>query len=100
MAQMADIGLFQIRRDLYKQRHNAAGCGHTVAPSSDCAAQIVTGLEITKPRRVRRGDIEGDIVGVCHQAGHRKAVIIGRPGTCLVCPDIDPDDALRLVAPA
>ncbi len=88
-----DVTILEVGGDLDEERAYDTGLCHAVAAGGDGAPQIVACLQVSKPRRVRRGDIQRDVVGIGRKPRHRGAVIIRRHVAGLVGADIDPDDA-------
>ena len=91
----------EIRRDFQQHRRIAGILAHALARIDHLGEQVVERrrlLQIAQARRVRRGDVDGEIARDRRERLDQRDVIGDAIGRILVGPDIDADDAAMMGA--
>ena len=98
---VVEFGQAQIRRDLEQHRRIAGILAHPLARIDHLGEQVVERrglLQVAQARRVRRGDVDGEIARDRRERLDQLDVIGDAVGRILVGPDIDADDAAMMGA--
>ena len=96
MHDVVELGEAQIRRDLQQYRGIAGVLAHPLAGIDHPRQQVVERgrlLQIAQARRIRRGDVDGEVARNGREHLDQFDVVGGAVGGILVGPDIDADDA-------
>ena len=96
MHDLVELGEAQIRRDLEQHRRVAGLLAHAVACLEHLRQEIVEDvalLKVAQSRRIRRGDVDGEIARDRRKGLDQRDIVADAIGQILVGADIDADDA-------